>query len=148
MEDEGIGPRVIAEIEARYDCAAIDLLDCGTAGFAFIHLLENREKAVIIDCAFMDAEPGQITRFTPDEVSTTKKLAHASLHEADIMGIVELHRRTSQNPAEIIIFGIQPFNLRQGRPLSPLLEKNMALYASAVAREAGIPPRKNRKPDA
>ena len=69
MSDEGIGVRVVRRLESdpRLPSDA-ECIDLGTSGMSVVHEIAARRKAVIVDCAFMDAEPGTLRCFTPDEV--------------------------------------------------------------------------------
>jgi hydrogenase maturation protease len=136
MADEGVGVYLIerlAERAAAYP--VVDFSDAGTGGLALLHHLEGRHKAILIDCAFMNEPPGTLRRFTPDEVRSTKVLAHQSLHEADLLRVIAMARQLGQAPEEIIIFGVQPERIEPGRPLSPALMDRMDEYVSAVLHE-------------
>jgi len=97
--------------------------------------MAGRRKAVFIDCAFMDEAPGTIRRFTPDQVSSQKALAGLSLHEGDLLKIIELSRSLGECPPEVVIFGIQPQSIEPGEALSPALSTRLDEYADAVAAE-------------
>ncbi len=138
MADEGIGVYLIgrlAESAARYP--SVDFIEVGTGGLAVLHYIEGRRKAVLIDCAFMNEPPGAIRRFTPEEVRSTKVLAHQSLHEADLMRIIDMARQLGQAPEQIVIFGIQPERIEPGQPLSRTLLDRIDEYVRAVLRELG-----------
>ncbi len=136
MADEGIGVDLVSRLSqeaARYP--EVDFLDAGTGGMAVLHLIDGRRKAVFIDCAYMDEAPGTIRRFRPDEVRSTKVLAHQSLHEADLLQILTLAERLGQLPEEVVFFGIQPetIDLRQG--LSDALRDRIDRYLDEIRSE-------------
>jgi hydrogenase maturation protease len=83
----------------------------------------------------MDETPGTIRRFTPDEVRSTKVLAHESLHEADLLRILTLAEQLGQLPEEVTIFGIQPkvVEVRQG--LSDVLLDRVDHYLVEIRSE-------------
>jgi hydrogenase maturation protease len=138
MADEGIG---VALVERLLESAAaypdVDFLEAGTGGLSILYLIEERRKAILIDCAFLDEPPGTIRRFTPDEVQSVKVLAHQSLHEADLMQIIALARPLGQAPGEVVIFGIQPQRVEPGLGLSRTLMERMDEYISLILRELG-----------
>jgi len=69
MADEGIGVYIINEFLKQKDkFPLVDFIDAGTAGLSVMHMLAGRKKAVFIDCAYMETQPGTIKRFTPDDV--------------------------------------------------------------------------------
>jgi hydrogenase maturation protease len=136
MGDEGIGVYLVERLaSSAADHPSVDFLDAGTGGLSVLHDMEGRRKAVFIDCAFMDQEPGAIRRFSPEEVRSTKVLAHQSLHEADLMRMIEIARQLDQAPEEIVIFGIQPERVEFGQGLSPTLMNRIDEYIALILQE-------------
>ena len=136
MGDEGIGVHLIERLAASGEqYPSVDFIDAGTGGLSVLHLLDGRHRAIIIDCAFMDEPPGAIRRFTPEDVRSRKVLAHQSLHEADLIRIIEMARQLGQAPEQIVIFGIQPEQVRAGGELSRTLVEKADEYISLILRE-------------
>lgn len=136
MGDEGIGVYLIERLAgSAADHSSVDFLDAGTGGLSVLHCIEGRRKAVFIDCALMDEEPGAIRRFTPEEVRSRKVFAHQSLHEADVMRIIEMAAQLEQAPEQMVIFGIQPERVEFVQGLSPTLMERMDEYVSLVLQE-------------
>ncbi len=136
MADEGIGVYLVERLlESADKYSAVDFVDAGTGGLSILYQIEERRKAIVIDCAFMDEPPGTIRRFTPEEVQSVKVLAHQSLHEADLMQILALARQLGQAPDEVVIFGIQPERVEPGLGLSRTLMERIDEYISMILRE-------------
>jgi len=136
MGDEGIGVYLIERLaESAAEYPSVDFIDAGTGGLSVLHHIEGRRKAIMIDCAFMEKPPGTIRRFTPEEVRSTKVLAHQSLHEADLMRIIAMARQLDQAPEQIVIFGIQPERIEPGQSLSRTLMDRMDKYIRVILRE-------------
>jgi len=144
MADEGIGIDLVERLAreaGRYP--TVEFIDAGTGGMSVLHRIEGRRKAILIDCAYMGEAPGTLRRFTPDEVRSTKVLAHQSLHEADLLRVLTLAEQLGQAPGQVVIFGIQPqvVEVRQG--LSGVLlrrvEHYLAEIRSELERSAGWP---------
>ncbi|MBN2353186.1 MAG: hydrogenase maturation protease [Spirochaetales bacterium] len=136
--DEGIGGRLAEELERRYDCSGVEVYDLGTSLFNVVHVLENKAKAVIIDCALMGEKPGTIIKFTRDEARSKKVLRHMSLHEGDVFEIVNVAGRVGSGPPEIVFFGIEPERIELGRGLSASLECRFDEYLKEIASETGL----------
>lgn len=136
MADEGIGVYLVERLlESAAAYPAVDFVDAGTGGLSILYRIEDRRKAIVIDCAFMDEPPGTIRRFTPEEVQSVKVLAHQSLHEADLMQIIAMARELGQAPDQIIIFGIQPERVEPGLGLSRTLMERIDEYISMILHE-------------
>jgi hydrogenase maturation protease len=83
----------------------------------------------------MSEEPGVIKKFTPQEIKSTKVLAHQSLHEADLIKVIDLAGQLGQCPAEIVIFGIEPEVVEPGAGLSETLAGKLEHYVSVVCQK-------------
>ena len=83
-------------------------------------------------------EPGAIKKFQPEEVKTVKKLAHLSLHETDIIKVINLAKMFGQYPKQLIIFGIEPHTIEPQPALSDTLNAKMYDYLAAITAELSI----------
>lgn len=136
MSDEGVGIKIIESfISASGNYSGADFIDAGTGGMAVLHHISGRKKAVIIDCAMMGLGPGDIKRFTYEQVRSVKKLAHLSLHEADILKVIGLAKQLGDCPQEIVFFGIEPETIRPNIGLSKSVTARLDEYAAVIAEE-------------
>jgi hydrogenase maturation protease len=135
MSDEGIGVYIIERLQkqaAKFPSA--EFIDAGTGGMNVLHLIANRKKAVIVDCAIMGTKPGTIKRFTPDDVKSVKNISHLSLHDVDILKVLELSKQLGECPCEVIIFGIEPAKIEQGGKTSAALAAKINEYVDTVVK--------------
>ena len=136
MSDEGIGvllvQRLMEKLPGRED---VEFYDGGTGGMNLLYKIENRDKVVLIDCAKMGQQPGTIRRFTPDQVRSIKQLGHFSLHEVDILKVLELAAQFDTAPKEVVLFGIEPQSLELASELSKTLADQLDNYLAAVRKE-------------
>ena len=136
MADEGIGGFIINKLlEKKVLSPSIDVVDAGTGGMSILHLIAERKKAIIIDCAYMNKAPGTMVRFTPKDVKTVKQLIHYSLHEIDILKVIELAIQLNQCPENIVIFGIEPEKIVLQQSLSTTLLQNIDQYIETIQSE-------------
>jgi hydrogenase maturation protease len=136
LSDEGIGVHLIRQLSNQQDkFPLVEFVDAGTAGMNLLHLIANRKKAIILDCAKMGEKPGTIKRFTADEVVSVKHLAHFSLHEIDILQVLNLSKQLGECPDEVVFFGIEPESLSPGQNLSKTLSAKIDVYIAAVCEE-------------
>ncbi len=136
MSDEGVGVRVVQRLldfAGRFPL--VDFIDAGTGGMSILHLIRGKDKAIFIDCARMGEKPGVIRKFTPQEIKSTRILAHQSLHEADLIKVIDLAGQLGQCPARIVIFGIEPELIEPGTGLSETLAGKLEHYVSVVCGE-------------
>ena len=140
MADEGIGTKLIEKLNSACGSdARADFIDAGTGGMTVLTYIASREKAIIIDCALMGTEPGTIKRFTPEDVTTVKKLSHLSLHDSDIIKVIELSKQLGECPKEVVFFGIEPQTIEQKMELTELIESKLEEYVSMILKEVQNP---------
>ena len=138
MADEGIGVHLVERLAERADAyPEVDFIDGGTGGMSLLHRIEGRTRAILIDCALMGETPGTLRRFAPDEVRSTKVLAHQSLHEADLLRLLDLAEQLGQCPEQVVIFGIEPEVVEPRQGLSTVLVERTEHYLSEVLAELG-----------
>ena len=136
MTDEGIGLEIIHRLMSRSDLPDfIELMELGSNPMNIVHAIANRQKAILIDCAFMDKPAGTIFRFTPEEVISKKGEAHLSSHQTDLMKALEISKKLGECPEEVVIYGIQPERVTQGDSLSPLLHARLDDYTETISAE-------------
>ena len=140
MADEGIGTVLVEELEklaiaGKLPADTIEYYDGGCGGMYLLHTIAERKKAILIDCCLMDTEPGTIRRFTPDDVNSVKQMSHLSLHEVDILKVIELAKEIGQCPDEIVIFGIEPVAIEQQLHLNDAIQKRIPEYIETIRNE-------------
>jgi hydrogenase maturation protease len=139
LSDEGIGIHLVRRLSSQQkEFLSIEFVDAGTAGMSLLHLIANRKKAVVIDCAQMGDEPGTIRRFTSDEVKSIRKLSHYSLHEADILQVINLSKQLGECPNEVVFFGIQPETLVPSENLSKTLSDKIDDYIAYIHKDLAL----------
>ncbi|MBL7215267.1 MAG: hydrogenase maturation protease [Phycisphaerae bacterium] len=140
MADEGIGTVLVDELSklaaaGKLASENIEYYDGGCGGMYLLHTIAERQKAILIDCCLMGTEPGTIRRFTPDDVNSVKKMAHLSLHEVDILKVIELAKQLGQCPDEIVIFGIEPVKIEPQMHLNEPLKSRLGDYITEIRKE-------------
>ena len=138
--DDGIGPRVVEELEARGLPKGVTALDAGTGGLDILRIIEEWQDVVIVDAADMDAGrgevcPGQFVRFTPNQVTVQESSDPFSLHHAGLAEVLALARAMDQALPSIVIFGVQPKEVGWGEGLSPEVEARLPALLEAVLEE-------------
>jgi hydrogenase maturation protease len=136
MSDEGIGIYIVNELQKQaVKFPNAEFIDAGTGGMTVLHLIANRKKAVIIDCALMGQTPGTIRKFKPEDAESIKKVSHFSLHDVDILKVLEISKQLNECPHEIVIFGIEPAKVEMGSSLSDELVGKLENYIQLIGSE-------------
>ena len=140
MGDDGVGIRAIEEIQKSSifeDNNNIEVIDGGTSGVDLVFMMQQADRAIIIDAVDAGQQTGAIVIFTPDNIKEIKKkkkgLKSFSLHDIDLSEVFEL-LKTLNIPVKISIVGIKPEYVGYSDKLSPIIEKNIPDIISAVEK--------------
>lgn len=136
--DDGTGITVIERLHALQHAGAsylaknqVDILDVGTDGLALLDILPNYQKAIIIDAVEMNAAPATIKVFFPEEAKIKITSDALSTHG---FGLGEMLKLAEQLhiPTQIIIIGVQPYDLSFGNELSAEVKNKIDDLLKAV----------------
>jgi hydrogenase maturation protease len=134
-KDDGVGPRVVAELARRSLPEGVTALDAGAAGLDLLALLDGPQRVIIVDAADMGRTPGQFVRFTPDEAQLIDSEEAFSFHAMGLAEALALARALGRSLPELVVFGVQPESLDWGEGLSPAVEIALPRLVEAVFRE-------------
>lgn len=133
--DDGVGPRVVAELRRRGLPDGVAAVDGGTGGLDLLHLLEGWERAVIVDAALLGRNPGEFVRFTPEEAHPVGSLVSLSSHTAGLADALALAHALGQKLPDIIIYGVQPERMDWEEGLSPAVEAALPRLVEEILAE-------------
>ena len=136
MGDEGIGPALLERLRKHpLFSSQVDLLDTAGSILNALHALKGKHKVVFLDCALMGLRPGDYRRFLPSQAQSGKTLPGLSLHEGDLLGMLETARLLGESAKEVVIFGIEPERVEPGIGLSATLTARMGQYVDEISKE-------------
>ncbi|KXB06213.1 hypothetical protein AKJ52_02440 [candidate division MSBL1 archaeon SCGC-AAA382C18] len=134
--DDGIGVALLREMEKREFPQQVQTFEVGIASMDLLHILEDLDKAILIDAVHFGGAPGDYCFFTPDNVDSLQE--SSSPHTADILDVLELSREMGGLPEEIIIMGIEPDDTSFGEGFSKNLEENFPELKKTLYEKIGV----------
>ena len=134
LRDEGVGVRVIEQMQKMHLPGDVELVDGGTAGADLLDVLAERKKVIVIDAIQADCEPGTILRFSADELTRPDK-ASISLHDLGLGEALIMTRHLGCAPEDVVIFGIKPKDISCGLELSEEITASVPKVVELVLAE-------------
>ena len=132
MGDEGVGVRVIQEMEKVSWPDHIRLLDGGTGGFHLLQYLQENEHVIMVDATMDGKAPGSISVLHPKFSSDFPSALTA--HDIGLKDLIESVILTDQMPeitlVTILISDVQYMRLE----LSPDVESSVPEVISTVSK--------------
>lgn len=136
MGDEGAGVHAAHKLRDKLKRDDCDIIDGGVPSISLLHMIEDRELVIIIDCAEFGGKPGEIISFRPDDV---KREANSiiSLHGSDLLSTLDVGTALGLKMPLIWIIGIQPLKLEMSRELSPEVQASVDNIPGVVEKIIG-----------
>jgi hydrogenase maturation protease len=110
LSDEGVGVRVIEELQKLQLPECIEIVDGATRAMELVDIMRGRKRVIIVDALDADAEPGAVFKFGPDQLAETRKMS-VSVHDIGVYEAIFLLSLTAELPEDITFYGIQPGSL-------------------------------------
>lgn len=132
--DDGVGPAVIAALEAR-GLAGAQLIACQGDGPWLLDVWKHAGRVVIIDAVTSGGKPGAVYRFDAHRQALPTDLSFSSTHAFGVAEAIELARVLEQLPPQVVIYAIEGKHFSIGTRLSPEVERALDEVVERVAGE-------------
>ncbi len=132
--DEGVGVRVVEAMQNLDLPEHVELVDAGTAGADLVDIMTGRRKVIVVDAIESQAAPGTIFRLSGEEL-LPEPGASISLHQLGLVESLFMAEQLGCAPGEVVVFGIQPAEIRAGLELSPDVANAIPKVIDAVLAE-------------
>lgn len=143
LGDEGIGIRIIEELENSYAFGTdIELLDGGTAGIELLRYIEGKDLLIIIDAMRAGHPPGTVFRVEGEDVPK-KFMSKVSPHQIGLSDLLAAGILSNNIPQNIVLFGVEPESLATGIYITDTVKLSIPKIVAAILNElhsVGYPP--------
>jgi hydrogenase maturation protease len=142
LADEGVGIHIAQRLQKIVLPPEVEVIDGGTGGFELIAHCRGKKKIIIVDAMQVDAEPGSVFRFAPEEAAAQ----WPPLTSAHAGGIYELLRfcQTLVPAPEVVIYGVVPKETqRMSTQLSEIVQRQVQAIVAKIITEVNQSTEKN-----
>jgi hydrogenase maturation protease len=126
LKDEGVGVRVVEELDRRYSFPdSVRLVDGGTQGLWLMATLQEAGRLIVVDAVMGGGEPGTLYRLEKDDLPKGLRIK-CSAHDSDLVEALNLCSLMDTGPEEVVVVGIQPADIEPfGLELTPRIAEKM-----------------------
>jgi hydrogenase maturation protease len=123
LKDEGVGVRIVRELEARFDFAPnVRLVDGGVLGLSLMGTMMEADQVIVVDAVRGGDEPGTLYRFDWDAKPEHIQYKD-SLHQIDLMETMGTLPLVGEPPL-VTVLGVEYQDIDNwGLELTPRVEK-------------------------
>jgi len=143
MADEGVGVRLINELERRGLAGEVDLIDAGTGFLTIVSELSEYGKIIIVDAVRGGKAPGTIYRFELQDIEDSG--GFITVHDIGVIHSLRLHRMVWNITDEIVLYGVEPYSVELSLEVTPRLKPVIGKLADLVIKEIRKDKRTRRK---
>jgi hydrogenase maturation protease len=112
LKDEGVGVRVVEELERRYDFPEnVRLVDGGTQGLWLLSTVQEARHLIVVDAVLGGGEPGTFYRLEKDDLPKGLRTKQ-SAHDSDLVEVLNLCALLGSEPQSVLVLGVQPADIQ------------------------------------
>lgn len=138
LKDEGVGVRVVEELQRRYEVPDnVRLVDGGTQGLWLMSTIQEADRLIVIDAVLGRQEPGTIYRLERDDLPKGLR-AKQSAHDSDLVESLNLCTLLDTGPKSVVVVGIEPEDIQPyGLELTETVASKVEELVARVVEELG-----------
>ena len=120
LKDEGVGVRVVEELERRYSLQEnVRIVDGGTQGLWLMSTIQEADHLIVVDAVLGGGEPGTLYRLERDDLPKGLR-AKQSAHDSDLIEALNLCALLDATPKSCVVLGVEPADIQPyGLELTP-----------------------------
>jgi hydrogenase maturation protease len=139
LKDEGFGIHVVEELQRRRAelkiPETVDIIDGATLGISLLYYIEGRDKIILLDVVNANADPGDIFRFTSQEIKTKQVTYKVSMHQVTLFDVLTMAELTGRMAPEAVVIAVQPGVIDWGEELTPEVKAAVPKVIDMVLKE-------------
>ena len=135
LEDEGIGVRVIEELQRRFHLPAeVTAMDGGTVGMALLGDLLDKDYLIIVDAVRTEQPPTTVIRLVDAEVPAFFQNT-ISPHQLGVSELLAALKLAGGGPEHIVLIGVVPESTELSLDLSAAMCQQVDHLVGRVGSE-------------
>ncbi len=136
MGDDGVGPYVVEQLRAAYDCPdGVELRDAGTPGLDLVPFLADTDACVIVDTVKAGGAPGEMRVYRLEQILAHAPLPRLGPHEPGVKETLITLHLAGRGPHEVVLVGVIPEQLDAWPGLSPVVRDRVPELMAQVCAE-------------
>lgn len=137
MGDDGAGIHAIQRLAACSLPSQTEVIDGGVNSFAALAEIHDAARVIFIDAMQSGGQPGDIYRFTLDDLEALPTGEALSIHDFSLFDSLNVYKKLGKLPT-VVIYGIEPETLEWGLDLSPRANAAVETVISKVLSDIAI----------
>ncbi|WP_282434547.1 hydrogenase maturation protease [Desulfotomaculum copahuensis] len=134
MSDDGLGIRVVEKLKEKKWPSGALILEAGTALISCLAEISHSRHAIAVDAVRAGGISGTIYRLTDEELIRSA-YGEQDGHGFSLPAAIELARSLTGFPDSLVIYGVEPQDVKPGLLISPPVERALPVVTGAITEE-------------
>jgi hydrogenase maturation protease len=136
MSDDGLGPYVLKQLEAEYECGeGVSLVDLGAPGLGLEQYIAGLDVVIIVDTVRASGPPGHLRMYRREEILKYAPGLRLSPHDPGLKEALLSLDFSGCAPHEVFLVGVIPAKVELGVTLSEVVQAVIPLVKAEVIGE-------------
>lgn len=131
LKDDGLGPKVVRQLQDEYQDGRVEFLDGGTLGLDLLAYLEGFQHLIIIDALDVGKEPGTILYWEGKSLEGFTQ--QVSIHEVGVKELLNALILLGLD-IKITVMGIQIADVSWGMELSEKVQNSVQFLKEEIIK--------------
>ncbi len=134
MSDDGFGVLAAHILMKKEWPPGVAVRDTGTAAFYFLEEISSAYNVIAVDALRARGKPGSIYRLSEGDILHLPD-CWRSAHGFTFPDVIALARKISGYPTNLLIYGVEPYDVSFGHALSPVIKKKLPHFVEQLTVE-------------
>ena len=132
MGDDGAGVCVVHKLQRVHSLpSGVAVMDGGTLGLDLLPALEGVSHLILVDAVATGSRPGTLVKLVGEEIPLALE-TRLSPHQMGLKDLLAVARLMGQEPAEMVLIGVQPGSIEMGTELTPAVAERVDDMLAAI----------------
>jgi hydrogenase maturation protease len=133
MGDDGVGPYCLEMLRGAYEFPeGVSLVELGTPGPEFGHILLDWDKLIVLDSVETQGEPGEVHVYNRAEILAKPAPQRLSPHDPSLRDALLTAEFVGGGPEDVWLVGVIPARVEMGTELSSEIKAALPQVESAI----------------
>jgi hydrogenase maturation protease len=135
MGDDGFGPAVIREFDAKYECDdGVAVVDLGTPGLDLTPWFADTPHIIIVDTVKAAVPPGSVRIYEKTDLMMRAPLPRVSPHDPGVKETLATLELAGRAPHDVVVIGAVPDSVTMSLELSERVQRAVPHATHAIVQ--------------
>jgi hydrogenase maturation protease len=133
--DAGFGYHLFKVLEKTELPPNVDLMEVGYSACYIPHVIEGKDKLIVVDTFYLNGDPGTVLQFKPEEVPLKTADGKTDTSKFHLIETLEQIRMTGKCPETVFLGVVPKDSTTESEQLTPEIQSRIPVVLEMVMKE-------------